>query len=93
MKIPKKIKIGGHTVKVDCSKELIDEEGFWESKKGKISICSKLPQTHKEATLIHEIFHVINTTLDGDKIGHSLLDSLSEQFYQVLKDNKLLNEK
>ena len=53
-------------------------------------ISKDLPQTHKEATLIHEIFHVMNSTIGVSKVGHSLLDSLSEQFYQVLHDNKML---
>jgi len=57
-----------------------------------ITIDKDACQTQQEATLIHEIFHALNTTLDGSQDGHRILDSLSEQFYQVLKENKLLNE-
>lgn len=87
MNIPKQLKIGGHLVKIiekdgfnadsDCGEFLID--------KNTITIRKDMPQDQKEATLIHEIIHVCNTTLD-----HELLDSVSEQIYQVLKDNNLL---
>lgn len=87
MKIPKKLKIGGHIVKI------IEKEGFnidsdcgeFEISMNTITIRKDLPKDQKEATLIHEIFHVCNTTLD-----HELLDSLAEQVYQVFKDNGLL---
>lgn len=90
MKIPKTLKIGGHKIKVDCSKVHPDADGMWIIAEDKIMISKDLPQTHKEATLIHEIFHVMNSTIGVSKVGHSLLDSLSEQFYQVLHDNKML---
>lgn len=91
-KFPDKIKIGGHVVKIDCSKELtVNGQYDWE--KGTIEICKTLPETHKEATLVHEIFHVLNSTFNDQNLNaflaHSVVDSLSEQFYQVLKDNKL----
>jgi hypothetical protein len=35
--------------------------------------------------LIHEAMHFMNSSLN-----HALLDSLAEQIYQVLADNKLL---
>lgn len=58
--------------------------------KGIITIDEEIPQSQKESTLIHEIFHCLNTTMDASTLGHAMLDSLSEQFYQVLKDNHLL---
>ncbi len=90
MKIPKKLKIGGHEITVDCSKELPGINGESVSSQNLIRICKNLPQTQKESTLIHEVFHFLNATISATNIGHSLLDSLSEQFYQVLSDNKLL---
>ena len=87
--IPKKLKIGFHIYKVqkvpyweggdDGDAGMIDYE------KGVIYINSKMPQTEQERTLFHEIGHSINTVID-----HTLLESLSEQLYQVLHDNKLL---
>lgn len=91
MKIPNKIKIGGHIIKIDISKELKDLNGQADTSTNTIRICKLLPQSQKESTLIHEIFHFLNTTFDGpDSITHALIDSLSEQLYQVLSDNKML---
>lgn len=91
MTIPSELKIGGHTVRVildDHMPEGMDAE--YQSDKLLIRICSKVPQSIKESSLIHEILHVLNGTFDSDTVGHSLLDSLAEQLYQVLSDNDLL---
>jgi hypothetical protein len=87
MKIPKKLKVGGHIITV---KEYpFDEErsccGDTSYVRATIRINSSLTQSQKEASFIHELFHVLNTTMD-----HALIDSLAEQLYQVLSDNKLL---
>jgi len=87
MKLPTKLKIGGHTITVR-EMEMVDDTrccGEASYAVGEIRINKDLPQTQKEASLIHEVLHFLNTTLD-----HALLDSLAEQMYQVLKDNKLL---
>lgn len=84
MKIPKRLKIGGHLVTVRFSKD-IEDNGFSDTVKNEIVINANLPQSQREATLIHEVLHFLNTT-----IKHDLLDSLSEQIYQVLSDNKIV---
>jgi hypothetical protein len=89
MKIPNKLKIGGHTYTVEQKSEL-ENMGETHYKKCKILIDSTMSQSNKEATLIHEAFHVMNTTLGGSQMSHALLDSLSEQMYQFLSENKLL---
>lgn len=90
MKLPKKLKIGGHTYKVDYSKVLDNKMGETDFDNCIINISKDMVQSQKEATLIHEIFHALNTTIGETQLGHSLLDSLSEQFYQALSDNNLL---
>lgn len=89
MKIPTQVKIGGHIFQV-IQKEMEDcgETDFHE---GTITINKNMPQSIKESTLIHEILcHCLNTTF-GDKKGvHEILDSMSEQFYAFLVDNKLI---
>ena len=88
MKIPKKLKIGGHNIKVVLKpfwKGSDSEDGLFENCKNEIWIKAELSQSQKEVTLIHEILHVLNSTLN-----HVVLDSLSEQLYRVLKDNKSL---
>lgn len=88
MKIPKKLKIGGHIITIDTSSELtVNGSTHWDT--NTIKICKTLCQTQKESTLIHEIFHIMNTEVGGNN-HHALISSLAEQFYQVLKDNKLI---
>jgi hypothetical protein len=91
MKIPKTLKIGGHIVEIDCSEVLPDLNGQALTGENKIKICKNIPQSQKESTLIHEIFHFLNTTFDApESMTHALIDSLAEQLYQVLSDNNLL---
>lgn len=90
MKIPKKLKIGGHIYKIDSTEELDGISGDTDSVKNVIRLSKTLVPSQREATLIHEIFHAINTTFGSTNDGHRFLDSLSEQLYQVLSDNKML---
>lgn len=92
MKIPTKIKIGGHVFKVEVKEIDKNECGETNFLTGTISIEKRLPQSVKESTLIHEIIcHAINTTFTGEShLAHAYMDSVAEQIYQVLKDNKLL---
>ncbi len=88
MRIPKKIKIGGHLYKIvfekssgfkenDCAK--LDRE------KGIIFIDAEIIQSEKEVSLFHEIFHSINGEMEEKET-----DFLAQAIYQVLKDNHLL---
>lgn len=92
MKIPKELKIGGHIVKIIESKNLKSYEcGYTDFDKNEILIHEKLSQSMKELTLIHEIFHFMNSEIHSENSwSHALLESLSQQIYQVLKDNKFL---
>ena len=92
MKIPKKLKIGGHSYEVKLVEARravhmnLDSAGSTSSHRNHvIEIDLNLAQTSKEQTLFHEIFHAINSELE-----HSLLESLSQQLYQVFKDNDML---
>lgn len=83
MRIKKFYKIGGHKVKIVFKD--IKNLGEADVAKNIIYLSTKLKKDQKESVLIHEILHFLNTT-----IGHATHDSLSEQIYQVLKDNKML---
>lgn len=89
MKIPKTLKIGGHTYKIKIEKDR-ENMGSCDAKSSTIYIDGSMPHDQQESTLIHEVFHAINTTFGNDTLTHSLLDSFAEQFYQVLSDNKLI---
>jgi len=89
MKIPKKIKIGGHEFKIVFKKaSLVDEgnadSGSLDTDSNTIEINEKLTQSQKEVTLLHEIFHAMNTELN-----EVMVESLSQQLYQVFMDNKM----
>jgi hypothetical protein len=90
MKIPKTLRVGGHTIKVDCSKTLSDRAGDWDPTKNLIRLSKDLTQSQREVTLFHELFHAFNSELDNLNLGHVMLEGLSQQLYQVLADNKLL---
>lgn len=89
----KYLKIGGHTIEL-LVKNVNGENylGITDFNIPSITIDSETSQSYKESALIHEALHTMNTTLDGNEIGHVFLDSLAEQLYQFLKDNDLLNE-
>lgn len=91
MEIPKSVKIGGMVYEVRVTNEwpnhdFDDGEMFNDNIVGNvIFIREDLSHDAKIITLIHEILHGCNSTMN-----HEFLDSLSEQLYQVLKDNDFL---
>lgn len=90
MKVPKKVKVGGHVFKIKLEKDR-NTMGSCDTQKNIITLDASMPQDQIEATLIHEALHAMNTTLDGSSnMSHALLDSLAEQIYAFLSDNKLL---
>lgn len=92
MRIPKKLKIGGHEFIIKLDKTLGERKnllGECDTSDNIIVIDANAVQSQQEATLIHEIFHALNTTYDSGA-NHALMDSLAEQFYAVLKENNLL---
>lgn len=87
-RIPKTLKIGAHKYKIIVKD--MPECGSCSRDDSTIEIRKNLAQSHKEATLLHEILHAMNTEFGGDRATHIALDSFAEQLYQVLQDNKLL---
>ncbi|MEK6880385.1 MAG: hypothetical protein AABY22_12285 [Nanoarchaeota archaeon] len=77
MKIPNKIKIGGHIYKIIFQKttDLANNDcGKTDRTKGIITIDADLIQSEKEETFFHEVE----------------VDFLAQAFYYVLKNNNLL---
>lgn len=91
MKIPDKLKIGGHWITVE-EKTVPGQQGSFDPSINTICIDPEQPQSQKEASLIHEILHVCNSTVGDSEHGHDFLDSLAEQLYQALSDNDLLRD-
>lgn len=84
----KELKIGGHIWKIEY-KELDEKLGETDWNKQTIFIEQNMSEDMKVATLIHEVLHCCNPTLDSSELGHALIDSLAEQLYQVVADNNL----
>lgn len=89
-KLPKSLKIGGHTYKIisDCTNDKL--AGEVDRRAHTIFIDGDLEDSAKVATLIHEVLHVCNSTMSATEYGHALVDSLAEQISAVLINNKLL---
>lgn len=62
----------------------IEDLGQTDYDKQEIIIRESLTQTMKEFVFFHELHHTFNTTID-----HALMDSVSAQYFQILKDNNL----
>lgn len=88
MKIPNKIKIGGHIYRIAFQKQNDlsgNDCGRTDRVKGLIAIDKDLIQSEKEVTFFHEIIHCLNTELKEIEV-----DYLAQAIYSFLKTNNLL---
>lgn len=93
MKIPQKVKIGGHYYAVKHVENLNDPNdhcGFCKLVANEILINKNgQAQSQQEETLIHEIMEAINYNYEL-KLEHRQITIIASAFYQVLKDNKFI---
>lgn len=88
MKIPKKLKIGGHVFKIKEVDEVGKDPntaGECDIDKLEIRLRKGQEQSAKEVTLFHEIIHTLNWEYEEKEV-----EFLANSLYAVLKDNKLL---
>lgn len=93
MEIPKQLKIGVHLVEIKVlPKVFIPEEecGSFDFDTNTIIIDENLPLDRQWETLLHEIFHAINSTYGSDLTEHAIIDFWAVALYQILKENNLL---
>jgi hypothetical protein len=88
--MPEELKIGGHIWKVKLEKLSEDDLGSTDWNTKTILISNELPEDMQHSALLHEILHACNSTWGSTEMGHALLDSIAEQLYQVISDNKLV---
>lgn len=93
MKIPKSIKISGHTVKIIKKKELFsDEERVWGLAYlhlNKIELAVKdLPESKIAETFLHEVLHII-CSIHGVKLTEKENQAIALSLFQTIRDNKL----
>ncbi len=93
MKIPKRIKIGGHWFDVihKNGETGFRDSGFKGSWSNVIVLNKGLKQSKRESVLLHEIIHEISWQNDLD-LKEETVSTIAEGLYQVLVDNKLLRE-
>ena len=94
MKIPNKLKVGGHEYKVQITKTYDEAKGYnnWgrtNHAKLKIYIDSEINQSKKEETFIHELLHTVDHHI-GSILKEDQVNRISNSLYQVIKDNKLI---
>lgn len=89
MKIPEKVKIGGHEYTCKTAPFLGRDHSASGRSCGnslEIEIEETLPQQNKESTLIHEILEQINYRYELD-LPHEKISILETALYQVIRDN------
>lgn len=91
MKFPEYVKIGGLKMKIIFDSRLAssdDRFGECDHMRGRIVLDASQPDDHKELSLLHEIIEKINAENELD-LEHRQITSLTNNLYQVLKDNEL----
>ncbi len=99
MKIPKTLKIAGHTVEIEYTNNEVhmnNRLGNSFSEHNSIQISKRYPQSQREATLLHEVIHHIldfsgyrYTNDDQGVHCEKTVEALAQGLYQVFSDNKL----
>jgi len=92
MKIPERIKIGGHWLDIQTRSDRKDDfEGMgvghhWDNM---ITLQEQMAQSKKESVLIHEAIHEIDKQ-NGLNLNETQVSSLGEGIYAFLIDNWFL---
>jgi len=83
-KIPKSLKIGGLTYKIELvpANQINNDLGETDFTKGIIRINKEVIKEQQEASLWHEICHCLNTQFTEEQT-----DYLALSIYQIIKDN------
>ena len=91
MKLPTKLKIGGHDIAVKelTNLESPDAGGSWQDGYHLITInVDSTSESYQAETLLHEIIECINSFAELD-LEHWKINSLSQWLYMTLRKNKL----
>lgn len=86
MKIPKKIKMGGHIITVTL-RELDEDHGYFDSAKLEIHIDSKSPESLQQETFIHEILEAVCFFTETE-LPHPTIQSFGLLIAQALSGSK-----
>jgi hypothetical protein len=92
IKIPKQVKVGGHTIDVILEDDLElnhEAQGLWKNHHDKIVLDSGLADAVMAETFFHELVEAINSIYDL-KLPHVKISVLGAVIHQVLTDNELI---
>jgi len=97
MKIPKSIKVGGHTYKVSFVEKLWMREGnigqVRHNTDQAIELDTALHPEQTTATFLHETLHAIDKVYNGGALSEDAIDAMAEGLLQVLSDMGITFEK
>jgi len=90
MKIPKKLKVGGHQIKVKfCKADEENVSGCFKSWYDLIKInVDETSEPSRAETFLHEILEVIKNKNDLN-LDHTVLTVLSNWLFAIIRDNNL----
>jgi Zn-dependent peptidase ImmA (M78 family) len=90
--LPKKVKVAGidiEVIEVDGINERFNVLGQIDYCKSTIEIDSKLSESKKEQTLVHEILHACFNESGFEEQDEDMINRVGIVLYQVLKENDL----
>ena len=90
MKLPDKLKIGGHVVdvRVVSSREMPIKLGQSMEQLNFIRVWDGMPESQIASTLLHEIIEYFDAHYEL-KLEHRQISTLAQALFQILRDNDL----
>jgi len=89
MKIPKKIKVGGHTYRIKFVDKLLPSRSMKAETnhyKGLIEIDNDLGEEDIMEVFIHEVLHAIDHRYNNRNLTGDTVDAIGEGLFQVLSE-------
>ena len=90
VRIPSRIKIGGHWVKIFYEDKLYDNHAkYGQSRFAECEIALQdrdMSDSRKAHTLLHELMHFIDNTYNNYKLGEDDIDALATGIHTLLVD-------
>jgi len=101
MKIPKKIKVAGHTYKIKWDDEFLSNQGYTGlacHRELIIYICKKyrgdkLAKSVIEETFLHEILHSVDVSYNEHSLDEDTVARLAEGLYHLIRIRVLVKIK
>jgi len=95
MKIPKRLKLGGHVMTVEkidpatIPAALVPEFiGRWDTRAATLTIMGGQSESCEAVTFLHEILEAVSALYELE-LEHPKISALAEHLFQVLRDNRL----